>query len=757
MTRYRFQDCLIDTDRHELRVCGLTVEVQPLIFDLLCYLARHAGRTVTKDELLSAVWRSSFVTDSVLARAVMKARRAIKDNADSPQFIITVRGHGYRLDAAVETELSPPLAGSRPLQPPQAVGAAQPAARATEPKLDLAVLPFFNETSDPGLSWVELGLPSLVHHQLQMRSELRLVRSEAVDAWTRRSVWSEQDAALACRQLNCRLALVGRVSRRGDGMLSLHFLLGSEAELELSRSFDGLDLLTLAQKLVREVESACGGTPSPQEESFWDEQSARILDLAARGESERALALLESSLPRIRPDLRLRLVQACLLRDLARMQESVEVAQAALAEAGLGGQADLQAELLAELGRSAVISGQMDEAERYNDQALELVLQGKASITTLPNVLVGRGEQFRFKGQGEEAAKAAERAISAAQATGDVYWELIARCLQAHALMATQQLARAREQLRGVAREARSRDLLRVELQAYVSLGAIETGSRHYGAALESLSRAATLARTLGSRVRYITSQLQSMFALIESGRLSEAAQLVARFADEVGEEMPQNSRESLERAKAHLLWRTGEQLAAITQLEAMLDIARCSRWFSRWNSASLLCNWYLVRGEVGKAASLLEVLDDDSNPARRARCQAAVMLKQGLRTQALATLRTVWLTESSEGAPGQDLAVDLGWLLMEEGLDTELDVLMSRVSAMSAEHGPTALLQLVFAARKQGQPPDPSWRNSLDELVARLPALQRHTPDLLAYLRSGELFSRAPPRMELLLNAACD
>ena len=407
MTRYRFQDCLIDTDRHELRVCGLTVEVQPLIFDLLCYLARHAGRTVTKDELLSAVWRSSFVTDSVLARAVMKARRAIKDNADSPQFIITVRGHGYRLDAAVETELSPPLAGSRPLQPPQAVGAAQPAARATEPKLDLAVLPFFNETSDPGLSWVELGLPSLVHHQLQMRSELRLVRSEAVDAWTRRSVWSEQDAALACRQLNCRLALVGRVSRRGDGMLSLHFLLGSEAELELSRSFDGLDLLTLAQKLVREVESACGGTPSPQEESFWDEQSARILDLAARGESERALALLESSLPRIRPDLRLRLVQACLLRDLARMQESVEVAQAALAEAGLGGQADLQAELLAELGRSAVISGQMDEAERYNDQALELVLQGKASITTLPNVLVGRGEQFRFKGQVEEAAKAA--------------------------------------------------------------------------------------------------------------------------------------------------------------------------------------------------------------------------------------------------------------------------------------------------------------------------------------------------------------
>lgn len=757
MTRYCFHDCVIDTQRHELLVNGLPVEVQPLILDLLCYLAQNAGRTVTKDELLGAVWRSSFVTDSVLTRAIMKARRAIRDNAAVPQRIVTVRGYGYRLEAEVGFDLPEPTGAAGLLRDSPARPTAEDG-QTPVPRLDLAVLPFFNEISEPGFSWVELGLSSLVHHQLQLRSGLRLVRVEAVGAWTHRSAWSEQDVALACRQLNCRQALSGRVARRSDGLFALHFLLGNEHGLGVFRHIEGVDLLTLAQKLVSDVEAACGVPQSEASESFWDEQSARVLDLAARGESERALALLESSLSRTKPDVRLRLVQARLLRDLARMSESVAVAQAALSEAEVSGQSDVQAELLAELGRSAVISGQMDEAECFNSQALELVLQGKASIMTLPNVLVGRGEQFRFKGQGEEAAKVAERAITAAQATGDIYWELIARCLHAHALMSTQQLARAQENLRRVAREARARDMLRVELQAYVSLGAIQTGSRQYKAALESLSRAATLARTLGSRVRYITSQLQSMFALIESGRLSEAAQLVARFAeDEVGEDMPQNSHESLERAKAHLLWRTGQHAPAIVKLEAMLDIARRSRWFSRWNSASLLCNWYLARGELGKAQALLEVLHDDSNPARRARCEAAVMLSQGLRTQALSVLRTMWLTESSEGAPGQDLAVDLGWLMMEDGLGPELDLLMSRVSAMSAEHAPTALLQLVFAARKRGQAPDPTWRIAMDDLVVRLPALQRSAPTLHAYLQSPELFNQAPPPLTLLLNAACD
>lgn len=757
MTRLCFDQCVIDTQRHELLVNDRVVEVQPLIFELLAFLAKNPRRVVSKDELLTSVWRSSFVTDSVLARAIMKARRAILDSAENPQTIVTVRGVGYRFDAPVQlVDSNLPQAEMRAPAPIAAARSEVSTASNTMP--GLAVLPFFNDTGDASLSWVEHGLSSLVQHQLQARSQLQLVRAEAIAAWSRPANWDDDNLAIACRQLNCHQALIGRVLRNGPESFSLQFALGDSTDHAPLRSFEGSDLLVLAQKLVSEVEAACGADSAKGAESFWDEQAARVLDLAGRGESGKALTLLESSLPRISPDLPLRLVHARLLRDQTRIAESTAVAHAALDEAYKQGLGDLQAELLAELGRSAVISGAMHDAERFSDEALRLVLSGQASAMVLPNVLVGRGEQFRFKGQGDEAAKTAERAIAAAQATGDVYWELIAHCLLGHALMAMQQQGRALETLQKAAREARFRDLLRVELQAYLSLGAIQTSARLYRSALESLSRAATLAQTLGSRTRYITSQLQRIFTEVEAGNLAEASAVAARFREETAQDLPENSRESFERAVAHLLWRSGQHQQAIAKLTPMMELAQRSRWFSRWNSAALLCSWHLSLGNITEARHALEVLADDTNPSRRARGEAAVLLREGQRKEAIATLRMTWLTESSEGAAGQDLAVDLGWMLLEDGPSPELELLMTRVNAMSAEHGPTAMLQLAYARRRQGRAVDADWHQSWTRLMARFPALQRTCPHLGTLVEAD--FSRDGrqiPPLPLLLNNACD
>lgn len=74
----------------------MPVAVQAKVLDVLTYLVKERGRLVTKEELHRALWNDAAVTDGLLARAVMGARRAIADESAQPRWITTVRGRGYR-------------------------------------------------------------------------------------------------------------------------------------------------------------------------------------------------------------------------------------------------------------------------------------------------------------------------------------------------------------------------------------------------------------------------------------------------------------------------------------------------------------------------------------------------------------------------------------------------------------------------------------------------------------------------------------
>ena len=54
---YRFGRHIIDTDRYQLSRDGEAVAVEPLVFDLLAYLAEHRDRVVTREELLDKLWK----------------------------------------------------------------------------------------------------------------------------------------------------------------------------------------------------------------------------------------------------------------------------------------------------------------------------------------------------------------------------------------------------------------------------------------------------------------------------------------------------------------------------------------------------------------------------------------------------------------------------------------------------------------------------------------------------------------------------
>jgi len=98
---FRFADRALDPDRRELWVGDSVRETEPKVFDLIAYLLEHRDRVVTKDELQEALWPNLIVTEASLSRTVMKARRALDDDAHEPDIIRTVPRMGFRFIADV--------------------------------------------------------------------------------------------------------------------------------------------------------------------------------------------------------------------------------------------------------------------------------------------------------------------------------------------------------------------------------------------------------------------------------------------------------------------------------------------------------------------------------------------------------------------------------------------------------------------------------------------------------------------------------
>jgi TolB-like protein/DNA-binding winged helix-turn-helix (wHTH) protein/Tfp pilus assembly protein PilF len=118
----RFGPYLLDLAARQLLCDGEPLPVQPRVFDLLAFLAQNAHRAVDKDELQDAVWPGRVITEAALTRAIMKARKAVGDDANRQAVIKTVHGHGYHFVAEVEVE----PAAEAPVAPPADSGRADP-------------------------------------------------------------------------------------------------------------------------------------------------------------------------------------------------------------------------------------------------------------------------------------------------------------------------------------------------------------------------------------------------------------------------------------------------------------------------------------------------------------------------------------------------------------------------------------------------------------------------------------------------------
>jgi two-component system, OmpR family, KDP operon response regulator KdpE len=91
-------DLRVDRDRYEVSVRGQPIKLTPLEYRLLHTLIKHAGKVVTRRQLLREVWGDAHLEEAHYLRVYMSAlRRKLEVNPARPALLVTEQNVGYRL------------------------------------------------------------------------------------------------------------------------------------------------------------------------------------------------------------------------------------------------------------------------------------------------------------------------------------------------------------------------------------------------------------------------------------------------------------------------------------------------------------------------------------------------------------------------------------------------------------------------------------------------------------------------------------
>ncbi|SBT41875.1 response regulator transcription factor [Micromonospora auratinigra] len=92
-----FGDLEISAEAGEVRRHGQPVAVTRTEFRLLCELAEHAGRVLSRQQLLSRVWGYETGDERLVDVHVGRLRQKIESDPANPRHLVTLRGLGYKL------------------------------------------------------------------------------------------------------------------------------------------------------------------------------------------------------------------------------------------------------------------------------------------------------------------------------------------------------------------------------------------------------------------------------------------------------------------------------------------------------------------------------------------------------------------------------------------------------------------------------------------------------------------------------------
>src|SRR5262249_42331444 len=166
---FRFKGYTLDIARTALRAADHELQLRPKSFEVLRYLLENADRTVTKEELMEAVWRNVVVTDHVLAHCVSEVRQAIGDHDQA--VIKTIPRRGYRFAAPVVRVAPPPYPPPHAEEDREGAPPASPEPSPRSERPSVAVLPFANLNGDPQQDYFSDGITDDITTELSRFSE----------------------------------------------------------------------------------------------------------------------------------------------------------------------------------------------------------------------------------------------------------------------------------------------------------------------------------------------------------------------------------------------------------------------------------------------------------------------------------------------------------------------------------------------------------------------------------------------------------
>jgi DNA-binding response OmpR family regulator len=100
-----FNDIVLNDEIHEVRVRGSLVHLTPIEYQLLRYLMSLPDKPVSKQDLFRNVWGYDMAGGTNLVEvAVRRLREKIERDASVPEYLITVRGAGYKFNTRKEPQ-----------------------------------------------------------------------------------------------------------------------------------------------------------------------------------------------------------------------------------------------------------------------------------------------------------------------------------------------------------------------------------------------------------------------------------------------------------------------------------------------------------------------------------------------------------------------------------------------------------------------------------------------------------------------------
>ena len=711
--RFRFGDYVVDPLARTVFRSGEPQTPEPKVFDAIVFLILQRNRVVTKQELLDEVWGSQVVvTEGVVARTIMKARRLIGDDADEPSIIKTVHRVGYRFVAPIEEEMVGGRDGSRleARTPSFGTGAGR-----------LAVLPFHNQTGRSDLAWMDLGLMSMTIEALAAMPGLSVVPATDLLA-----VVGAQNTAADLGAAAQKIAevlgasdliqAVVRVDPQGATTLDYQ---GWGSRLEtLKASLSGFDPIALCRQMAQDIQAhlspnAEGASAGASKEIVKDAQFVHVAHSRALHaiHIERwalARALLRVALDIVPDDIAVRLDYArCLV-----WQRDAQVApllEEALRQARAAHDPALEVRALHLYATYLHGAGRLDEAERLLSEALKIAEAQQDQETEL-QLLVSIGQTLANEGRTAVAAWMIDRAAQLAGALGNRV--ATARLLDVRGRIAT---------IKGDDRAAMAAFTDAASLSEQHGIFATASFSvAHVGNCLVNAGQMIAAADCFERAFRYACqsgSPVSVGIAGCYAVRYGGLWRGDVAHADDILDKMRQMNgtngslvQACADFAEAFVSARHGRLEASYELLEQAGVKFAGSRSFGfhadRYRARTLVC-----LGRLDEAADLCDTIENRvtgrlKRPAMGAalHCRGLIARAGGADAQALSRLR-----ECMAGLPASidrtEAALDAAWLLLEAGgLDGARDLLSGlegfMAAALTSEFGPAMLVRarLLFA-----------------------------------------------------------